>query len=128
MSVLGSQVTRIAFPLLVLGLTGSASAAGLVAAPRTLPYLLLTLPAGALVDRWNRRAVMVVCSAGSALALASVVAAYAAVALPLAVRAFIARLTGSTQVPGAVIAADIVIDDGDGRLGEITEVGHRAAP
>ena len=76
-SVLGSQVTQIAFPLLVLGLTGSAAAAGLVAAARTLPYLLLTLPAGALVDRWDRRATMVVCSAGSALALASVAAAYA---------------------------------------------------
>ena len=70
-SVLGTQVTQIAFPLLVLGLTGSAAAAGLVAAARTLPYLLLTLPAGALVDRWDRRATMVVCSAGSALALRS---------------------------------------------------------
>ena len=59
-SVLGIQVTQIAFPLLVLGLTGSATAAGLVAAARTLPYLVLTLPAGALVDRWDRRATMVV--------------------------------------------------------------------
>jgi MFS family permease len=61
----------------------SGGGAGLVAAARTLPYLRLTLPAGALVDRWDRRVIMIVCSAGSALALDSVVTAYAADVLTL---------------------------------------------
>jgi MFS family permease len=75
-SVVGTQVTQIAFPLLVLALTGSPAVAGLVAAARTAPYLLFTLPAGALVDRWDRKLTMVLCGLGSALALASVVVAY----------------------------------------------------
>ncbi|MDQ6832415.1 MAG: MFS transporter, partial [Chloroflexota bacterium] len=71
-SIIGTQVSSIAFPLLVLALTDSPIQAGLVAASRTLPYLLFTLPAGALVDRWNRKAVMIACNVGSGLALASV--------------------------------------------------------
>lgn len=97
-SVLGTQVTQIAFPLLVLGLTGSAAAAGLVAAARTLPYLLLTLPAGALVDRWNRRTTMVVCSAGSALALASMAAGYAAGVLTIPQIVAVSLVEGSCAV------------------------------
>jgi len=97
-SVLGTQVTQIAFPLLVLGLTGSAAAAGLVAAARTLPYLLLTLLAGALVDRWDRRATMVVCSAGSALTLASVAAAYAAGVLTIPQIVAVSLVEGSFAV------------------------------
>ena len=97
-SVLGTQVTQIAFPLLVLGLTGSAAAAGLVAAARTLPYLLLTLPAGALVDRWNRKTTMVVCSAGSALALASVVVAYVAGVLTIPQIVAVSLVEGSFTV------------------------------
>jgi MFS family permease len=75
-SILGSQVTQIAFPLLVLGLTGSPAIAGFVAAARTVPYLLFALPAGALVDRWDRKLTMILCGSGSALALASVSIAY----------------------------------------------------
>jgi len=58
-SATGSQMTQIAFPLLVLALTQSAAIAGLAGALRMLPYLLLSLPAGALVDRWDRRRVMI---------------------------------------------------------------------
>ena len=45
-SILGSQVTQIAFPLLVLGLTGSPATAGFVAAARTVPYLSSPCPPG----------------------------------------------------------------------------------
>ena len=60
-SELGNELTNLAFPALFLALTGSASQAGLLSAARLLPYLLLGLIAGALVDRWNRRRVMLVC-------------------------------------------------------------------
>ena len=56
-SVLGSQVSHLAFPLLVLALTGSPAQAGFVAAARSMPWLLFALPAGALVDRWERKLV-----------------------------------------------------------------------
>src|SRR5215213_1188769 len=76
-NVIGTQVSQIAYPLLVLALTRSPAQAGFVAAARTVPWLLFALPAGALVDRWNRKRVMMLCSAGSGVALASIAVAYA---------------------------------------------------
>ncbi len=71
-SAIGSQVSGLAVPLLVLALTHSPAKAGGLAALRGLPYLLLCLPAGALVDRWDPRRVMLACDTGRAFALASV--------------------------------------------------------
>jgi predicted MFS family arabinose efflux permease len=71
-STVGSEVSQLAFPLLVLALTHSARDAGLVGFARALPFLLLYLPAGAYVDRWDRKRVMLVADAGRALALGSV--------------------------------------------------------
>ncbi len=82
-SVLGSQVSHLAFPLLVLTLTGSPAQAGFVAAARSVPWLLFALPAGALVDRWDRKLVMILCSAGSAIALGSIAVSYALGALTI---------------------------------------------
>jgi len=73
----GTQVSHLAFPLLMLLLTNSPSQAGLMGALRAVPYVALALPAGALVDRWNRRVVMVVCDTGRALCLGSVAVALA---------------------------------------------------
>lgn len=75
-SVLGTQVSQFAFPLLVLFLTGSAAQAGIAAAARVIPYLLFSLPAGALLDRWDRKRVMILCDAGRAIVLVSVPLAY----------------------------------------------------
>jgi MFS family permease len=71
-STLGSQMSRVAMPLLVLGLTNSPGATGLVGLIGSLPALLFTLPLGALVDRWNRRAVMLFSSVALALSTASI--------------------------------------------------------
>ncbi len=76
-STIGTQVSLLAFPLLVLALTGSPVQAGLAGTIRVLPYLFLSLPAGALIDRWNRKRVMILCDTGRALALASIPIAYA---------------------------------------------------
>ncbi|MEU3346853.1 MFS transporter [Streptomyces sp. NPDC006700] len=57
-STVGMRVTALAYPLLVLALAGSPFQAGLVGFAQTLPFLVLYLPAGALVDRWDRRRVM----------------------------------------------------------------------
>jgi MFS family permease len=72
-SVLGSRASAIAYPLLVLALTGSPADAGLVGFTATIPYLLMQLLAGAFVDRWNRRYVMIACDGGRAVAVGSVV-------------------------------------------------------
>lgn len=74
-SALGSSVSGLAFPLLILALTHSPAQAGIAGALRATPFFLLSLPAGALVDRMNLKAVMIWCDAGRALVLASVPAA-----------------------------------------------------
>jgi len=71
-SSVGTQVSMLAFPLLVLAITHSPAQAGLIAALRGLPYALFVLPAGALIDRWNRKRVMILCDIGRAIALGSI--------------------------------------------------------
>ena len=53
--MLGSHVTTIAYPLLVLRLTGSPFTAGCAVFAATAPSMFAYIPAGALVDRWSRR-------------------------------------------------------------------------
>ncbi len=71
-SDIGGSVSELAFPLLVLAVTGSPAQAGIVAALRALPAVLVSLPAGALVDRWDRKRVMLACDIGRFLSLASI--------------------------------------------------------
>lgn len=75
LSQLGGNVSALAFPLLVLATTHSPAKAGLSGLAATAPFVLLQLPLGAYVDRWNRRATMLVCDAGRALAVGSLVVA-----------------------------------------------------
>jgi len=71
-SKVGSGISDITFPLLTLALTGSPAKAGFVGTALALPYLILGLPAGALIDRWDRKRVMVICDVGRAAALGSI--------------------------------------------------------
>ena len=72
LSALGSAASYIAYPLLILALTRSAADVGLVAFVEGLPAVLLALPAGLLVDRYDRRRTMLVCDAARLLILAAV--------------------------------------------------------
>ena len=76
-SVLGSRVSAIAYPLLVLALTGSPALTGLVGFVGSLPYIVFQLPAGAVADRLDRRRLMIGCDVGRAAALASIPTALA---------------------------------------------------
>lgn len=76
-SQMGGTMAGIVFPLLILALTGSPFAAGIAEAVVFVPYVLLSLPVGALVDRWDRKLVMIVSDAARALAFFSIPIAYA---------------------------------------------------
>ncbi len=71
-SAIGTSISLVAFPLLILALTHSPLQAGLITGMRGVPYLLLSLPAGAWADRWNRKRLMILCDAGRAIALGSI--------------------------------------------------------
>jgi MFS family permease len=75
LSEFGFNAATIAFPLLVLALTGSAAASGLVLGTAAAAQLVAGLPAGAMVDRWDRKKIMLACEALQALAAASLVVA-----------------------------------------------------
>ena len=97
-STLGSQMSLVAFPLLVLALTGSPAKAGVVGFAKTVPALLFYLPAGVLVDRHDRRRLMVASNAIGAIALGSIPVALALGYLPFAqivVVAFVQGTVGS---------------------------------
>jgi MFS family permease len=98
LSGLGAQVSSVAYPLLVLATTGSAAKAGLVALVSNAPFVLLQLPAGAYVDRWNRRAVMLAADLGRALALGSIALALSLGRLTFAQLLIVAAVEGSLFV------------------------------
>jgi MFS family permease len=65
----GSQMTAIAYPLLVLALTGSPAKAGFVAFVRLLGMAVFALPAGLAADHWSRRRLMIMAHVVRALAV-----------------------------------------------------------
>ncbi len=74
LSELGSQTSAVAYPLLILALTGSPAKAGVVGMAKWLPPALFALPAGALADRLDRKRLMIACDAIRMLGAASIVA------------------------------------------------------
>jgi MFS family permease len=80
-SALGTQVSMVALPLIaVLALHAGPLELGILAALETLPYLVLSLPAGVVVDRVDHRATMIACDVGRAVTLF-----LAAAAIPLGI-------------------------------------------
>ena len=74
-SAIGSESTAIAYPLLVLAVTGSPAKAGLVAAARVVPFALFGVLAGMVADRYDRKRVMIAADVAKALAVAALGAA-----------------------------------------------------
>jgi hypothetical protein len=74
-SSLGTQSTVIAYPLLVLALTGSPAKAGVVSFARLIPHALFALLAGLAADRWNRRRMLLAADVVRALAIGTLAAA-----------------------------------------------------
>lgn len=76
-SSLGSAAALIAYPLLTLAVTGSASGVGVVMAVAMVSQLAGGLPGGVLVDRVDRRRLMIYCDAVRAIGQAGLVAGLA---------------------------------------------------
>ena len=72
-SMFGSRISTVAFPMLVLYLNNSPFITGLVAFAAIAPSALAFIPAGVLVDRWNPRRVMLATELLRGLVIASVV-------------------------------------------------------
>ena len=73
-SILGSRVSAVAIPWLVLVSGGSPTRMGLVAAAELVPYVVATALGGPIIDRAGARHTVVVADLASAAAMAGVVA------------------------------------------------------
>ena len=98
-TLLGTGAGQVAYPFLVLSATRSAATAGVVQFMALLPNLLVQLPAGVLVDRCNRRTLMILCDVGAMLATGSVAAAVLAGHVWVPQIMAVAFIDGSMAIP-----------------------------
>lgn len=96
-SEVGFNASLIAFPLVVLAVTGSAAASGVVLAADAIAQLVVGLPGGALVDRWDRRRVMLWCEAVQAVSLVSLALALWQDTASLPHMVFVAAVMGACR-------------------------------
>ena len=68
-SNLGDGLSLVALPLLAIRLTDDARLVAAVAVAQYLPYLLIGLPAGVLIDRYDRRWIAVIAQTARALVI-----------------------------------------------------------
>ena len=94
-SQLGSQMSLFVFPLVAFALTGSAALAALPDAAFMLGLVVTLLPGGVLVDRTDRKQLMMATSAAGVLLYASLAVALALGVLTLAHLVAVALLTGA---------------------------------
>ncbi|MFI9239245.1 MFS transporter [Streptomyces sp. NPDC053079] len=106
-SLLGLRASVAAYPLLMLWYGDSPAGAGMVGFAVLLPQLVVQLPAGALVDRWDRRRLLIGCDAAGLLAMGAVVAML---------------VMGRLWLPGLMVAAFV-----DGTAGLCYRLAERAA-
>ncbi|MFI6602594.1 MFS transporter [Nonomuraea sp. NPDC050536] len=104
-SITGSRASAVALPLLVLAVTGSPVQAGWVALAGVLPDLILYIPAGPYVDRWDWRRVMVLSELGRGVAVSVLV---------------VTLITGTQNVAVFVVAAFV-----EGSLGVLYRLAER---
>jgi MFS family permease len=95
---LADGVLVVSAGLLAVGLTRSPLEVSLVSAAATLPWLLTTLFAGVVADRYDRRLVMLAANAARVAALAAGVAAVASGALSVPLLCALALVLGTAEV------------------------------
>ena len=96
-AMLGLSTTDIAYPLVILAMTGSPLKSGLFATVQLVATVLATLPVGQLMDRHDRRRMLLVSEGVRLAAAAGVAASYFAGALSLWQLLATAAVLGASQ-------------------------------
>ncbi|MDQ2959287.1 MAG: MFS transporter, partial [Actinomycetota bacterium] len=114
-STLGTQMSAIALPLLVLSLGSKVSEAGLVGTCALVTRVLCRLPAGHLADKWDRRRLMLSTDLIRLVALGSVPLAAGLGSLAFGQLLVIAVIDGTASAAFAAASGiairDVVSDD-----------------
>jgi predicted MFS family arabinose efflux permease len=115
LSEFGDNASSIAFPLLVLAVSGSPGAAGLVLSACAAVNIVVALPMGALADRWNRKKILLGCEAVQVVVGTGLVAAllWDAASLPVfVIAAAVLTVSGALFAPAEeACVANVVPDD-----------------
>ena len=136
-SQVGTQVTLLALPVVaVTVLAATPLQMGFLTALETAAFLVIGLPAGAWVDRWRRRRVLVTADLVRAVTLATLPVAYLLDVLTLGQLFVVAAVTGTATVffdvayqsylPTLVDRDQLV--DGNGKLEASRAVAQVAGP
>ncbi len=127
-SLLGSGLTSFALGLWVLKSTMSITNYTLIAVLATLPGLLLAPIAGALVDRWDRKTVLILSDLGSGLITLSIAALYWSETLSLwhiCVAAALNAVLASFQWPAFIAAITMIVPRSQfGRVNGMLQFGQ----
>jgi MFS family permease len=136
-SQLGTQVTQLALPIIAVTiLAATPFQMGVLTALETAAFLVVGLPAGAWVDRWHRKRVLVANDLIRAVALGTLPLAWAFHVLSLPQLFLIAAVTGTATVffdvayqsyLPALVAKDQIVD-GNGKLETSRAVAQVAGP
>lgn len=110
----GAAIGTFAVPLAAYAVTGSVVEAGVISFVGQLGSVLMTLPAGVIVDRVDRRRLIMTGSAVAALAWLSVVVAglvdgFSITAPHLAAALFVSSMVGSLMDPAGTAALHAVV-------------------
>lgn len=98
-SQIGAQVSGVAIPLLaVLSLSATPFQVGLITASSTLAFALIGLPAGAWLDRFRRRPILIASDVTRGILLATIPVAAALGALNITQLVVVSVLTGFARV------------------------------
>lgn len=99
-SLVGTRISMIALPWLVLTTTGSATLTGLVAAAELVPLVVVKAAAGPVIDRLGARRVAIVCDLLSMLVVGLVPVLHHAGRLTSAALLVLVALGGALRGPG----------------------------
>jgi MFS family permease len=136
-SEMGSAVTQLALPLTaVVILQASTLQVGLLTSAATAAFALIALPAGALVDRWAKRRLMIWCDVARMVIIGSVPVAAVlhlltlgqlyAVAVAAGVATVFFDVAYQSYLPVLVAREHLV--DGNGKLGATQSFAQVAGP
>lgn len=113
-SLLTSELVQFALPVWLLGTSGSAAVVANAATAALVPRAVLGPFAGALVDRWNRRLVMIVSDAITALALISLACLFSVGTIQVwhvYVVVLVRALAGCFQMPAMFATTSLMVPE-----------------
>ncbi len=130
-STVGSSLTVFALGLWVYQATASVAAFAFIGFCRIVPVILLSPVAGSLVDRWDRRRLMIIGDTGAALASLSVAFLFLAGRLEVwqvYAAAFATALFGTFQTPAFMAATYQLVPKAHlGRANGMLQIGQAAS-